>query len=233
MQLRLFRAQWVAAIACALALAFPARPQQPPPTTQPVEQRSDPDELERVSVPGLQIVYARPRASLAAYDQIILDPIEVSFHKSWDNRSVAGKPITADEKLEIRQGLAKILRDEFARSLNRTDRYRVTERPGETVLQIRAEVRDLIINAPDVPRAGTVRTYTLSTGEMTLTAEIRDSITGDIIARVIDHKKDPESVWFELTTSVDNVAAARTAARSWANVLTQQLDLAHRSVTPH
>ena len=102
--------------------------------------------------------------------------------------------------------------------------------PGEGVLRIKAEIRDLYINAPDLPRAGLVRTYTLSVGEMTLVAELRDAPTGDLIARVFDRKRDPESVWLELTTRVDNVAAAQRAAASWAHALREQLDAAHRAL---
>jgi hypothetical protein len=188
------------------------------------------DGLVRVRVKGLQTVYARPGATLAAYDSVLLDPIEVSFHKNWQRTTVAGRPITAAEKLEIRTGLARILRDEFAASLRKGDRYRVVDNPGDSVLRIRAEIKDLYINAPDLPRATSVRSYTLSLGEMTLSAELLDSVTGDVIARVTDRKKDPESLWFELKTSVDNIAAARTAARSWARILTEQLDAAHREV---
>jgi hypothetical protein len=203
-------------------------PSEPPDVADTLRQG---DQLERVRVRGLQTVYARRGASLAAYDSVLLDPIEVSFHKNWDRMRVAGVSINAEEKLEIRNGLARILRDEFVASLAKGDRYRVVDKPGETVLRIKAQIKDLYINAPDLPRAANVRTYTLSLGEMTLSAELFDSVTGDLIARVTDRKKDPESVWLELTTSVDNIAAARTVARSWAKVLTEQLDLAHREVS--
>lgn len=120
-----------------------------------------------------------------------------------------------------------MLREEFTRELGRSDRYRVVQNPAENVLRIRAEIRDLQINAPDVARAGIVRTYTMSAGEMTLVAELRDAPTGDLIARVIDRKRDPDSPRFELTTRVDNIAAARQAAAEWARILRERLDAAH------
>lgn len=184
--------------------------------------------LVRSRVAGLQQVFARPDADLSAYDSVLLDPIEVSFRKHWDP-APAGRTITAEEKREIREGLARILREEFTRELARTDRYRVVDSPGEHVLRIKAEIRDLQINAPDLPRPGIIRTYTLSAGEMTLVAELRDAPTGELIARVVDRKRDPESARFELTTRVDNVAAARRAAAHWATILREQLDAAHRS----
>jgi hypothetical protein len=57
--------------------------------------------------------------------------------------------------------------------------------PDEDVLRIKAEIRDLYINAPDLPRAGVSRTYALSAGEMRLVAELRDAPTGALIARLL------------------------------------------------
>jgi hypothetical protein len=102
----------------------------------------------------------------------------------------------------------------------------VVNAPGDDVLRIKAEIRDLYINAPDVPSATITHTYALSAGEMTLVAELRDSATGALIARVIDRKKDPEKTWLELTTRVDNVAAAQQAAAGWARTLRERLDAA-------
>jgi hypothetical protein len=194
-----------------------------PPVT---DAATDADGLRRIHVAGLQEVYARPGASLGGYDKILLDPIEVSFRRSWDPKP-NGWPISAEEKQEIRDGLARIVREEVTREFSRSGRYQIVETPADDVLRIDAEIRDLVVNAPDSNRAGTTRTYTLSAGEMTLVAELRDAPTNDLIARVVDHKRDPEQAWFELTTRVDNVAAARRAATDWAMILRRQLDAAH------
>ncbi|MEO8063524.1 MAG: DUF3313 family protein [Pseudomonadota bacterium] len=183
--------------------------------------------LVKARIKGIEQVYARPDADLRAYDAVMLDPIEVSFSKNWKPRA-DGQTVSAAERQQIRDGLARILREEFTRELARSGRYRVVEAPAENVLRVKADIRDLIIHAPDLPRPGIVRTYTLSAGEMTLVAELRDAATGDLIARVIDHRRDPDSVWFELTTRIENIAAARRAAARWASILIEQLDAAHR-----
>jgi Protein of unknown function (DUF3313) len=190
---------------------------------------ADADGLVRVNVSGIDEVYARPKADLSTYDKVMLDPIEVAFSKSWNPRP-GGVAVSAKEKQDIRDGLARVLRNAFSSELTHSGRYQIVTEPGEGVLRIKAEIRDLYINAPDLPRAGIVRTYTLSVGEMTLIAELRDAPTGDLIARVFDRKRDPESVWLELTTRVDNVAAAQRAAASWAQALREQLDAAHRAL---
>jgi len=185
--------------------------------------------LVRVGIEGIQQVYARPGTRLSGYTKIMLDPINVSFRRDWDPRP-GGQSVSSTEKQAIRDRLARELRDAFTRELERSGRYRVVSAPGTDVLRIQADVRDLYINAPDVPRAADIHTYTVSAGEMTLVAELRDAPSGDLIARVVDHRRDPDSPWFELTTRVENVAAARRAAEYWARALREQLDTANRGI---
>jgi len=44
------------------------------------------DGLQKINVKGLDLAYARPGASLAAYKRVKLDPVEVQFDKSCGNR---------------------------------------------------------------------------------------------------------------------------------------------------
>jgi Protein of unknown function (DUF3313) len=186
----------------------------------------DEEGLAPVKVVGLDHVYARPGVNLSGYDKVMLDPVEVSFSKSW-KPDRAGGPITVAERQSIKDGLAKIFRQELQKELERSGRYAMVTTPAADVLRIRAEIRDLYINAPDVPRASPTRTYALSVGEMRLVAELRDAPTGALIARVVDYKKDPDAAWLHFTTRVDNVAAARRAVADWARTLRRELDAAH------
>jgi hypothetical protein len=156
----------------------------------------------------------------------MLDPVEVSFSKNW-KPDPAGGPITPAERQAIRDGLSRIVREELKKELTKSGRYSLTDRADTDVLRVRMEIRDLYINAPDLPRAGSTRMYALSVGEMRLVAELRDAPTAALIARVIDFKKDPDAPWLHFTTRLDNVAAARRAATDWARILRRQLDNAH------
>lgn len=192
----------------------------------PTEASADAEGLVKVKVPGLQTVYARPGVNLSTYDKVMLDPIAVAFAKHWESRTPLRR-ITAEEQQDIKTGLEKVLREEFKKELSRSQRYSVVDAPGDDVLRITAEIRDLQINAPDLPEAGITRTYTLSAGEMTLVAELRDSASGALIARVIDRERDPDSPWLQWTTRMDNIIAAQRAAAGWARILRERLDAAH------
>ena len=41
------------------------------------------DGLKRIEVKGLDLAFARPGATLAAYKKVIVEPVEVAFHKDW------------------------------------------------------------------------------------------------------------------------------------------------------
>jgi hypothetical protein len=190
------------------------------------ESQLDDEGLAPVAIKGLDHVYVRPGANLSQYDRVMLDPVEVSFSKNW-KPDRAGGPITAAEKQSIKNGLAKLFREELKKQLQGPGGYPVADTVAEDVLRIRAEIRDLYINAPNLPRSGSTRVYALSAGEMRLVAELRDGPTGALIARVVDYKKDPDAPWLHLTTRFDNVTAARRAIADWAKILRRQLDAAH------
>jgi hypothetical protein len=179
-----------------------------------------------VKVIGLDHVYARAGVNLSAYDKVMLDPVEVSFAKSA-KPDRAGGPVTAAEKQQIRIGLGKILKEELEKELTHPQGYALVNYAAADVLRIRAEIRDLYINAPAVPSSGPTRPYAVSVSEMRLVAELRDAPTGALLARVIDFKKDPSASWLHFTARVEAAAAVRTAVDDWARILRRELDAAH------
>jgi hypothetical protein len=185
--------------------------------------------LVEVRVRGLQHYLVKPDADLSRYRTIMLDPVEVSFDRQW-NPKPAGRELTAAEKTKLRTDVARIVLKEFVSELAQGG-YQIVTEPGDDVLRVRAEVRDLYLNAPDVQRSSRMQTFTRSAGELTLVAELRDSASGALIARALDRYKDPEDSWFQLTTSIDNNEAAREATETWARALRSQLDKA-RAVKP-
>jgi hypothetical protein len=184
--------------------------------------------LKLVKRPGLDTVYLREGASLAKYRRVMLDPVEVSFDKDWNARR--GGPAlteTADPQ-EIRQNLAKLARDVFRRVLEKNGGYPLVEQPGDDVLRVRAQIVDLYINAPEPRGASPTRVYVVSAGEMTLVAELYDSQTNAILARVVDRERGLEQGINELQIAnrVTNTAEADRIISNWAQRLKNALDKA-------
>ena len=59
---------------------------------------------------------------------------------------------------------------------------------------------------------------------MTLVAELRDSVTGEILARAVDARSGRSSGTWTVTNRVTNTADARRAIGIWATALRQGLD---------
>jgi hypothetical protein len=184
--------------------------------------------LKRVKRPGLDQVYVREGVSLVQYKRVMLDPVEVSFDKNWNPRGSTGSRLDAADPMAIREGLAKLARDVFKRELERKGGYPLVEAPGEDVLRVRAQIVDLYINAPEVNTPGITHTYVVNAGEMTLVAELHDSQTNALIARVVDRQRGLErgTNEFQIANRVTNTAEADRILSTWANRLRTALDKA-------
>lgn len=62
---------------------------------------------------------------------------------------------------------------------------------------------------------------------MTLIAELYDSETGEVLARVIDRREGRRAATLTLSSSVSNAEEARSNASTWARILSNALDKAH------
>jgi hypothetical protein len=184
------------------------------------------DGLQQVKVKGLDLAYVRPGETLAGYDSVQIDPVNVSFKKGFAPTKVGSRmPLDAAELQRIRDSVARIVHDEFVQELGKGG-ITIASEPGATTLEVRASITDLYVNAPDTMTAGRSTTYTMNAGEMSLVMELVDSQSGQVIARVYDRREARETGTFEVTNSVTNSAEARNAARAWARILRKKLEAA-------
>ena len=172
-------------------------------------------------------LFVRPGASLAGYTRVRLERLQVSFDRNWDpNRSRRGaQRLTNTDFDNIRNTLADEFNRIVAQELARGN-YQVVNEAGEDVLDVQPFVIDLFITAPGTRAPGTTWVFTADPGRMTLVAELRDSETQTILARVIDAQRAAGGGMFQVTNNVTNMAAARQAISQWARLLRQELDAA-------
>jgi len=186
------------------------------------------DGLEQRPSKNVALLYVRPGATLEGYKHVLLRPLQVSFDKNWDpNSGRRGvSQFTAGDYEKMKQTLAdefaKVSKEELAKG-----GYDVVTEPGDDVLDVQPFVIDLYVVAPQKMTAGRSTTYTTDTGRMTLVAELRDSDTGQILARVVDKRWAPSTGTWQMTTSVSNLGAARTVIQRWAKALRNALDVAN------
>lgn len=186
------------------------------------------DGLELRPSKNVDLLYLRPGASLAGYKRVRLEPLQVAFDKNWDpNRGSLGvNRLTAQDFEKIKKALAeefaKVCESELAKG-----GYVLVKEPGDEVLDVQPFIIDLYIAAPEKQTAGRTRTYTSDAGRMTLVAELRDSDTNQILARVVDKRNASSSGMYQITTSVSNMGAARQIIARWASALRKALDAAN------
>ncbi|WP_310390205.1 DUF3313 family protein [Roseateles sp.] len=187
------------------------------------------DGLEKLKSKDADLVYARPGASLAGYTQVMLGPVDVAFAKSWDpKRPGSNFRISEEEREEIRSNVSNLVRDEFVKTLQAKDGYKVVEAAGPDVLKLKASIINLYVNAPDVATAGRTRTYVTSAGEMTLVLEAFDSETGQVLARVVDRQESNiRGGQLSWSNRVMNQSEGELIASGWARKLRKALDKAH------
>jgi hypothetical protein len=194
-----------------------------------LEEAMSHDGLRKISVKGIDLAYARPGARLATYDKVMIDPAQVSFSKSWaPKRAGSALPLSEADRERIRSGVARIVQEEFVRELQSNSGYKVVNAAGADVLRVKPDIANLYVSAPDSGgAAGRSRTYVVSAGEMTLVAELIDSETGQIQARLVDRREARATGRLQLTGAMENADEARAIAASWAKILRAALDRAH------
>ena len=184
--------------------------------------------LQKVAVKGVELVYARPGAKLSTYDKVIVDPVKVSFAESWKpKRSGSSLPFSEQDRDFVRAAVAKIVHEEFVRELTDKSGYQVVTVAGADVLRVKPDIMNLYVTAPEVGDAGRGRTYITSAGQMTLVAELSDSASGQVQARVVDRREAQRFTGMKLSSSAENEAQARTIAAGWAKALRAAMDRAH------
>jgi hypothetical protein len=185
------------------------------------------DGLQRVEARGLDVVYARPGASLASFTRVWIRPVAVSFRRDWERAGAPGGHgrLRSTDAERIKAKLSGLVRDALLRRLE-DGGYALVDGPGDDVLDVQLSIIDLYVTAPDVPTAGRVEVYAVSAGEMSLVAELRDSVSGEVVTRAFDHQRARETMRPERITRVDNAAEAEAAAQLWAKALREVLDAA-------
>jgi hypothetical protein len=131
----------------------------------------------------------------------------------------------------IRANLADLFRETLRAELARGG-YQLVDEVGPDTLRVTAAIVDLYITAPDNMSAGRSRTYTANSGRMTVVAELRDSLTGEILARAVDARSARTAGTWTIANRVTNTADARRAMGIWATALRQALDDFYGKATP-
>jgi hypothetical protein len=189
------------------------------------------DGLVRVDSRQLDHLYVLPGADFSSYKRVKIDPVDVSFSETWDpnaNRSPARRSLSDRDIENIKSSVATEFHRVFSDELTRNG-YDVVEETGPDVLRVTPMIVNLYVAAPSAQQAPRSRIYVANTGRMTLVAVVRDSVSGEFLARAIDTQHGRSTGRMQLASGVANMADARRAFRDWARVLRSGLDDARKN----
>lgn len=187
------------------------------------------DGLELVKQTKSGVVYAKPGASLVAYQRVkLLDPA-VAFKKNWErdqrhSNSITAKRLSPKDIDNIKTALAAEFKIVFTKTLEEAG-YQLTDEVAEDVMIVRPAIINLDVNAPEAGSFGRDRVYVDSAGEMTLYLELYDSATSDLIVKAMSRKADNAfGSFYTWANSSTNKIAAERILSGWAKILVNALD---------
>jgi hypothetical protein len=160
-----------------------------------VPQNAGPDGLVQVKSRTLDEVYVRSNADLSSYRKVMIDPGKAELRKNWlkhmnSTRDVT-RWLTPSDAQEITDQAARSLAPAIADVFKR-EGYEIVTTPGPGVLRLSPSVTDLYVNAPYYPTPGIQKTNVRDAGEAMLTLDVRDSVSGELQARIIDRSTAQE-----------------------------------------
>ena len=183
------------------------------------------DGLTKTKVKGIDLAYVRQGVDMSVYSKVMMDPLEVAFDKNWKPEAPGSNRKLSQQDIDtVRERLTKLATDTFVETLSKDGGYPIVTEPGPDVMRLTAGLLDVYVEAPDTGEPGIVRTYTASAGRMTLVAELRDSETGALFARVIDGRGARDNQYLTLTNRAENAHQDAMIVREWATILRKRLD---------
>lgn len=190
------------------------------------------DGLHRVNGTEMALVYAKPGVDLSQYGRIYLTKPHIAFTKNWlrTQNAIPNQVVRTEDMQRIKSDLAGLFMEVFKQELQNSGGYVLVDGVAEDVLIVHPAIIDLNVLSPDTPGTRGTRGAIASVGSMTLYMELIDSVTGDVMVKVLDNKYDRSRTRIQAPNRVRNEAAARDMLAEWAETLRLALDEARTVV---
>ena len=179
-------------------------------------------------VPGtedFQQVWMKPGANLSKYSRVYLVEPAVAFTKNWlkdQNRGHPSMRVKPGDMEDIAVDIGALFTEIFTQELLASG-YAFSEVRDHDVLIIKPAILKLDVNAPDVQVPNVTDVLTSTAGSMTLYLELYDSVSEELLAKVVDPTADPEAGVGQWQRKVANRAAFTRMMKPWARALAVRL----------
>ena len=164
------------------------------------------------------------------YTKYQITPAEVSFRKNWkrdqnrEQKSLLTK-VTDKDMLRIKETVAKIVHEEFDRTLQDKGGLTATDEADSNTLLFKPRIINLDVYAPDVESAPPLsHNYVKQAGRATLFLEVYDAVSGEILGRWVDTREDSDRGYFEWANRITNAERVRSIVNHWASRMVEGID---------
>jgi len=179
-----------------------------------------PEGLKLVKGTKLAAVYMKEGADFSGYDKVAILDCYVAFVKDWQrekNRERFGS-VSDHDVVRIKTKLADEFKKVFSEELAKKGEEVVTTAASD-VLLLRPAIINLDITAPDTLAGGRSFTVAASAGQMTLFLELYDSVSSELLARVMDPEAIDGFGFYQVQNRVTNRVEADRLLKKWADIL--------------
>lgn len=187
----------------------------------------DSNGLHLVHHSDLRIVYQLPGVDFSTFEKVILLDVYVAFRKNWlrDHNETDPFRVSKRDVEGIKKRVGEDFHKAFAAELEKKGIPVVDNtQTGPGVMIVRPAIINLDVEAPDTMQPGMNTTVAASAGQMTLYAELYDSVSSQMIGKVIDPEADQGfGGQFMAQNRVTNKAAEDRIVKRWADVLAKHL----------
>ncbi|MBD1388942.1 DUF3313 family protein [Neiella sp. HB171785] len=182
------------------------------------------DQLTKVESKKVDELYLKPGADFSHYNSLLLKEADVAFRKNAYRNDFAtrGQMKRGMERAGAR--LKALFDESFREVIEEKGNYTFTDQTGDDTLMLVPKLINVYFaNLDEMSRTNNVKIYAESAGEMTLVLELKDSVTGEILARIVDQQEATD--WGQLVrqSSVDNHQQSKRIIKRWANQLNDGL----------
>jgi hypothetical protein len=175
-------------------------------------------------VPGsgdIQQVWMKPGTDLSSYRSVYLVEPAVSFRKNWlrdQNRGHPSMRVKPSDMEDIADDIKALMTKVFTERLLASG-FTFSEVRNHDVLIIKPAVLKLDVNAPDVQVPNVTDILTSTAGSMTLYMELYDSVSEELLVKVVHPVADPEAGIGHWQRKVANQAAFKRMMKPLAEAL--------------
>ena len=150
------------------------------------------DGLVQVKRTGYRNVWVKPDVDISVYTKIVPGPAQFHYREVRDvPRTSAARLSSSTNEFPIgenaRMRLEGIMEDAFDEEIRDSKYFTVVEEPGRDALFIWGGLHDIVSHVPP-DNIGRSEIYLSQVGQATLVLQIEDSMSREVLARVVDRR---------------------------------------------